>query len=1275
MDEEEDSLIASYSRNRSKWQNDSSKFTPKGILPREAKQLPTSSDNSTSKTASKPVEIEDNSIILNYHINRTRWQNDSSKFTPKGILPRESSPMIIRKSNSNSDTIQASSRTSAYLDDERSVFSLNSIRDRRSTSGLHRVTSSDRRADTTELVESLDIEPQYSFYAEYFGQDESLKSFQNVEVADNSGRNVNNDSFSGHLRQSSIGSGNASEEGEWNKPTLPKQQKTAKDFSNESSSSNNNIEYHRIFAERTVERNRPNSLSSRGRSKTPPTKGIRMMDENDVSKENILTYSDESLLAKNSKIASIEPLTQQNNIFTLPQQFESQQQSIQSTIVLDSTQEITNEACTSTPRSTVLKLESNRATPQEATQRAVNSSEVETVSENSARPSEHLHSNALEKVSCMFDEPAEDCPFPPESSSNPYVEKHMEDEAGGATEEKVSAWKSPKSQSEGRMEKNLSGIQDINLPKKQAIRESTKKKSIVNQELLESYREITIFGVAKETNFHPLLTNNDYLLFSGTSDDEPIIIEASDFHGIDEVSDNCEFSMQNKDEIFSTTSSANEKSNFEKSEKDVAAQDLEAAMEKVKFDSGMSDSHASNSMSEVEKSPIKNTTELDVIASLDLIQTEKINDDSSAPMMNDFIEKFDLDSNALFSHDSNGMPDDFDPVMNSKNEHFVTESFDLKASSFAKSNEDASAVDLNDTIEKFDFYGITLMNSMNEGCLANSRDGEQDIFFMQINSGQVDKLNGETDANHTAKAVSGNYRCDVNRSSTDHVDPGRQYEGNEQSIICDTDNIIKSDIFFCDATTVSSFTEEDRPSSSNAPHVFFSEAHLMKEQPQSVDEIKIGSSPPNKTKHHLQSSKDEDNPFHHSESIDPLSNMHIFKTKDLLLLEEKKGRPSGSESHYLLTPSDEKNLFHFKSNSLYSDLNNNNKTSPDIFVTSSEVMSSQKKEHQASKERVRGKQKTERLHRLNTGRVKGETDFLLAASLAVSASKIIPMEEIKAQKTMKKFEPKASNVPEVKYDFIDAPMDELNDHTEPVRVTAEASIGFAEEEVTMSKCANEMKHFWEWAARFAKEANPMSHISPSRSTSNSGGTVVVGNALNPFGGSPELDHSIPIAFQNIVKVVESTKQTAHADDQSQNTGQHVSILSALRKQNPSQLVDSVQPLSSKVEAVKSNFIVLSGNILARTSFKNIFMKKWKKSFWIQFEAKLMLFRSMEDFKEWKSCHFPNPLEIARGKNGKLPDNLVKFRIDFLGEMSRPGVRGFRATEVKSKIYEKGGPLM
>ena len=71
----------------------------------------------------------------------------------------------------------------------------------------------------------------------------------------------------------------------------------------------------------------------------------------------------------------------------------------------------------------------------------------------------------------------------------------------------------------------------------------------------------------------------------------------------------------------------------------------------------------------------------------------------------------------------------------------------------------------------------------------------------------------------------------------------------------------------------------------------------------------------------------------------------------------------------------------------------------------------------------------------------------------------------------------------------------------------------------------------------------------------------------------------------------------------------------------------------------------------------------------------MLFRSMEDFKDWKCCHIVHTSDAARTKNANQHDSLVKFRIDFLEEMSRPGMRGFRATEVKSKIYDKGGPLM
>ncbi len=230
---EEDSLIASYSRNRSKWQSDSSKFTPRGILPRETKPVQAATtDQVTSISESKPVEIEDKSIILNYHINRSRWQSDSSKFTPKGILPIDSSPLIGRRSITDSSN-KESNRAAESLNDDQSVFSASNTRDGPTETELPRSTANNpsllRNGENTELVESLDIVPQYSFYAEYFGQDESVKSSQNLECDDVLDYKSDIDSpygAKGRLRPSNIASVvNTSEDGEWNKLIPLKQQK------------------------------------------------------------------------------------------------------------------------------------------------------------------------------------------------------------------------------------------------------------------------------------------------------------------------------------------------------------------------------------------------------------------------------------------------------------------------------------------------------------------------------------------------------------------------------------------------------------------------------------------------------------------------------------------------------------------------------------------------------------------------------------------------------------------------------------------------------------------------------------------------------------------------------------------------------------------------------------------------------------------------------------------------------------------------------------------
>jgi hypothetical protein len=326
----------------------------------------------------------------------------------------------------------------------------------------------------------------------------------------------------------------------------------------------------------------------------------------------------------------------------------------------------------------------------------------------------------------------------------------------------------------------------------------------------------------------------------------------------------------------------------------------------------------------------------------------------------------------------------------------------------------------------------------------------------------------------------------------------------------------------------------------------------------------------------------------------------------------------------------------------------------------------------------KGEQKTDPLHKSYTSRVKGEPDFLLAELLAVSASKIVLVDESKYEGALKKVvRPNLSSAHAAISDVIDAPMDEMNSNIKGSQGESRFSHSVAEEDVTMSKCVDEMRQFWDWAAKFAKEENSIPYFSPLHATSKSGHALHAEEGVwDPFGGGPELDRSVPMLFQNEATLTPS--KATHSIERSVKAGENATDVSIIQKNNsllPPSLANAIQKTYSKREAAKSNIIVLSGSILARTSFKNIFMKKWKKSFWIQFEAKLMLFRSMEDFKDWKCCNTAHTSDAARTKNANQHDSLVKFRIDFFEEMSRPGMRGFRATDVKSKIYEKGGPLM
>ena len=89
---------------------------------------------------------------------------------------------------------------------------------------------------------------------------------------------------------------------------------------------------------------------------------------------------------------------------------------------------------------------------------------------------------------------------------------------------------------------------------------------------------------------------------------------------------------------------------------------------------------------------------------------------------------------------------------------------------------------------------------------------------------------------------------------------------------------------------------------------------------------------------------------------------------------------------------------------------------------------------------------------------------------------------------------------------------------------------------------------------------------------------------------------------------------------------------------------------------------LAGEIMSRTSLRTIVMKKWKeRSFWVwERPARLLLFRSQEDYSDWMQ----NPYH-----NEKERKYLVKLAVDFVQEVRAPTCRGFTVTQTKSKVSD------
>ena len=94
----------------------------------------------------------------------------------------------------------------------------------------------------------------------------------------------------------------------------------------------------------------------------------------------------------------------------------------------------------------------------------------------------------------------------------------------------------------------------------------------------------------------------------------------------------------------------------------------------------------------------------------------------------------------------------------------------------------------------------------------------------------------------------------------------------------------------------------------------------------------------------------------------------------------------------------------------------------------------------------------------------------------------------------------------------------------------------------------------------------------------------------------------------------------------------------------------------------------NGQAFVRMSIKRKISKAWRQIYYAVFQlTSLYIFRSKEDFEDWKE----NPYH-----NQKERDFLVKFQFNFLQEfVQRTNLRGYKQTEIRKKVYHTFKPAM
>ena len=225
-----------------------------------------------------------------------------------------------------------------------------------------------------------------------------------------------------------------------------------------------------------------------------------------------------------------------------------------------------------------------------------------------------------------------------------------------------------------------------------------------------------------------------------------------------------------------------------------------------------------------ETSPISKKTEEVSAGAFNMTNFEEINEVSSAPVVEHSIDHLDSGNGSLLHHAAQNFYQEF--IIEGTTEILERDLAYAKPSRFGKCDEDVPPIDFNGSIEKLDCFGRTSMTSTNEEDFEKSHDYEEDNFIRDTSmmeatlnkQWKVDKQKEEYDANIALQSTAENDLINGNPPKKNKsLDRDKIPESKLQKSIWEKDGLFDTDVVLCDATTVSSFTDDENPFKSREP--------------------------------------------------------------------------------------------------------------------------------------------------------------------------------------------------------------------------------------------------------------------------------------------------------------------------------------------------------------------------------------------------------------------------------------------------------------------------